>query len=91
MPYGPTDRRDGRPALRLRTLWHRCRGAGAVLLGVALLAAAGAAPARVPDDMAEERAYRAARPCGRAVTEDCLRSVQATVRGTVIREGPEYT
>ncbi|WP_073950773.1 hypothetical protein [Streptomyces kebangsaanensis] len=82
MSYGRGDRR----ALRLRTLWHRCWGAGAVLLGAALLLAAGTGLALVPDDLAEERAYRAARPCGAAVTEDCLRSVRATVRGTEIQE-----
>ncbi|MEU6009540.1 hypothetical protein [Streptomyces sp. NPDC047453] len=89
MPYERTDRRDGRPALRLRTLWYRCWGAGAALLGVALLVAAGAGLTTVTDHMTEERAYRAARPCGRAVTEDCLRSVQATVRDTVIQKGPK--
>ncbi|MGW2893178.1 hypothetical protein ACWDAO_00720 [Streptomyces sp. NPDC001212] len=92
MPYGETSRSDSQPALRLRTLWYRCCGAGAVLLGIVLLVAAGGVLAMVPDTMAEERAYQAARPCGSAVTEDCLRSVQATVRDTVIKRGSkEYS
>ncbi|MFF9125865.1 hypothetical protein ACF09J_21585 [Streptomyces sp. NPDC014889] len=86
MPYEGDDRHGARRDLRLRTLWHRCWGAVAVLLGVALIFFAGVGLARVPDDMAEERAYRATRPCGAAVTGDCLRPVQATVRGTEIRE-----
>ncbi|PZH01473.1 hypothetical protein C1I97_22390 [Streptomyces sp. NTH33] len=89
MPYGHGARRGGRRALRLRTLWHRCWGAGAVLLGVTLLLVAGFALVMVPSELAEEHAYRAARPCGAAVTEDCLRSVQATVRGTEIEERPK--
>ncbi|GED86528.1 hypothetical protein [Streptomyces sp. 6-11-2] len=70
----------------MRTLWHYCWGAVAVLLGVTLIFFAGVTLALVPDRMAEERAYQAARPCRAAVTEDCLRSVQATVRDTDIRE-----
>ncbi|MFF9452417.1 hypothetical protein [Streptomyces flaveolus] len=88
MPYEGDDRRGARGGLRLRTLWHRCWGAVALLLGVALIFFAGFGLTLVPDDMAEERAYRAARPCGTAVTEECLRPVQATVRGTEIREQP---
>ncbi|MFJ4731320.1 hypothetical protein ACIP6V_03160 [Streptomyces sp. NPDC088770] len=86
MPYEGDDRGGVRRDLRLRTLWHRCWGAIAVLLGVALIFFAGAGLTVVPDDTAEEHAYRAARPCGAAVTEDCLRLVRATVRGTEIRE-----
>ncbi|MFE4414139.1 hypothetical protein [Streptomyces sp. NPDC056821] len=85
MSYEPDDPR----ALRLRTLCYLCWGAVAVLLGVALLLLAGVWLSTVPDDMAEERAFRAALPCGAEVTEDCLRSVQATVRGTEIRTQPK--
>ncbi|MFE9310796.1 hypothetical protein ACIQCF_26395 [Streptomyces sp. NPDC088353] len=74
---------------RLRTVRHRCWGAVAILLGVALIFFAALGLTLVPDDMAEERAYRAARLCGTAVTEDCLRPVRATVRGTEIREQPK--
>lgn len=53
-------------------------------LGLAALLLAGIRLSTVSDAKAEERAYRAARPCGTAVTVDCLRSVQATVHGTEI-------
>ncbi|WP_445524222.1 hypothetical protein [Streptomyces cyslabdanicus] len=86
MPYEGDDRRGARHDLRLRTLWHRCWGAVAVLLGLAALLLAGIGLSAVSDAKAAERAYRAARPCGVAVTVDCLRSVQATVRGAEIRE-----
>ncbi|MFJ6563899.1 hypothetical protein ACIQMV_29345 [Streptomyces sp. NPDC091412] len=86
MPYEPDDSRAARRARRLRTLWHLCWGAVALLLGVALLLFAGIGLILVPDQMAEERAYQAARPCEAVVTVDCLRSVQATVRDTDIRE-----
>ncbi|MFF4829245.1 hypothetical protein [Streptomyces sp. NPDC001312] len=89
MPYEGDDRSRARRGLRLRTLWHRCWGAVVVLLGVALIFYAGFGLTLVPDDMALEYAYRAAHPCGAAVTEDCLRPVQATVRGTEIREQPK--
>ncbi|MFB7111915.1 hypothetical protein [Streptomyces sp. NPDC056190] len=89
MPYEGDDRSRARRGLRLRTHWHRCWGAVALLLGVALIFFAGLGLTLVPDDMAEEHAYRAARPCGTAVSEDCLRPVQATVRGTEIREQPK--
>lgn len=59
-----------------------------------MLLAAGLTLAAVPDLMAAERAYRAARPCAATITDDCPRTVQATVRGTVIRErtkDSEYT
>ncbi len=58
-----------------------------------MLLEAGLALAAVPDPRAGERAYHTARPCT-AITNDCLRTVQATVRGTVIRErtkSSEYT
>ncbi|MEV5005471.1 hypothetical protein [Streptomyces sp. NPDC055692] len=56
-----------------------------------MLLSAGVALTAVPDGMTEERAYQAARPCGAAVTEDCLRSVQATVRGTQVRRESKST
>jgi hypothetical protein len=90
-PKSPASRSTG---LRPRALWHRCWGTCAALLGIALLLAAVAVLLIVPDLMADERAFLAARPCTAAVTDDCLHSVQATVRGTVIREQPknsEYT
>lgn len=86
MPYGPEDRRGGRRGLRLRTFWYYCLGVGAVLFGVLTLLSAGIALAVVPGIVADERDYQAARPCGEHVTEDCVRSVRATVLGTKIEE-----
>ncbi|MFB7114118.1 hypothetical protein [Streptomyces sp. NPDC056190] len=41
---------------RLRTLWHRCWGAVAILLGLAALLFAGIGLSTVSDAKAEERA-----------------------------------
>ncbi|WP_340377604.1 hypothetical protein U5640_22705 [Streptomyces sp. SS7] len=90
-PKPPASRSSG---LRSGVLWHRCWGTCAALLGTALLTIAGVSLLIVPDLMADERAFLAARPCTATVADDCLHSVQATVRGTVIREQPknsEYT
>lgn len=75
--------------LRRRILWHRGWGLCALLLGAGLLAAAGVGLAVVPESVAEERAFRSARPCGPAPRPDCLRPVHATVGGTEIRDHPK--
>ncbi|MFF6996090.1 hypothetical protein ACFY93_14260 [Streptomyces sp. NPDC008313] len=72
--------------LRRRALCHRAWGAGAAMLGIALVVAAGIGLAAVPDLMDDEQAFHTARPCSGTVVGDCLREVRATVRGTVIRD-----
>ncbi|MFF2211470.1 hypothetical protein [Streptomyces antibioticus] len=69
-------------------IWRRIWGSCLALLGLALLLVAAAGALLVPDVVADERAFRAARPCAGTDTGDCLRSVPATVRGTLIREQP---
>ncbi|MCX4738994.1 hypothetical protein [Streptomyces antibioticus] len=69
-------------------LRYRCGGVCLALLGLALLLVGAVGVLIVPDLVADERAFRAARPCVGAATGDCLRSVPATVRGTLIREQP---
>ncbi|MFD1662987.1 hypothetical protein ACFSL4_33675 [Streptomyces caeni] len=81
--------------LWLRTVWHRTWGTFTALLGVAVVLASAAALASVPSFTDDERSFLAAGPCpAGSSSSDCLRSVPATVRGTVIREGTrtsEYT
>ncbi|TFV33207.1 hypothetical protein E4K10_30535 [Streptomyces sp. T1317-0309] len=75
-------------------LWHRFWGAAAALLGSAMVLGNALSLATVPDLMADERAFHAARPCAATASYDCLRTLQSTVRGTVIREqakNSEYT
>ncbi|MGW3242171.1 hypothetical protein [Streptomyces sp. NPDC001070] len=74
--------------VRRRTWWHRGWGLCASLLGAGLLAVAISGVFDLPRSVAEERSYLAAESCTPAQAlnphADCLRSVQARVRSTVI-------
>jgi hypothetical protein len=75
--------------VRRRTAWHRVWGLCAALLGVAGLAI-------VPDLIEDEKAFGTATACTTPSSpqDDCLRSFDATVTRTVIREqnkSSEYT
>jgi hypothetical protein len=82
--------------VRRRTAWHRVWGLCAALLGVAMLLLGAAGLAIVPDLIEDEKAFGTATACTTPSSshDDCLRSFDATVTRTVIREqvkSSEYT
>lgn len=92
---------DGRVGLRLpvppgtvrrRAAWYRTWSLGTALTGFLVLLLAVSGLAAVPELVDDERAFEAAVPCAppAAAGGDCLRSVEATVVYTVIRDGAKY-
>ncbi|MBX9396515.1 hypothetical protein K4749_23720 [Streptomyces sp. TRM72054] len=75
-------------AVRRRTVWHRTWRMCATLLGIAALLLGVMGLAAVPDLIEDEKAFGAATPCTALSSphDDCLRSFDATVTRTVIRE-----
>ncbi|MEU9581014.1 hypothetical protein [Streptomyces chilikensis] len=83
-------------AVRGRTVWRRVWGLCAVLLGVVMLLAGAAGLATVPSLIEDEKAFGTATSCTALSSphDDCLRSFEATVTRTVIKEqnkSSEYT
>ncbi|WP_432077195.1 hypothetical protein [Streptomyces wuyuanensis] len=74
--------------VRRRTSWHRMWGLCAALIGVAMLLLGAAGLAIVPDLIEDEKAFGTATACTTpsAPHDDCLRSFDATVTRTVIKE-----
>ncbi|MEU2183101.1 hypothetical protein [Streptomyces thermolilacinus] len=82
--------------VRRRTAWHRMWGLCAALLGVAMLLLGAAGLATVPDLIEDEKAFGTATACTTLSSphDDCLRSFDAAVTRTVIKEqnkSSEYT
>ncbi|MEU0831695.1 hypothetical protein [Streptomyces sp. NPDC005969] len=82
--------------VRRRTVWRRVWGLCAALLGVAMLLLGAAGLAVVPGLIEDEKAFGTAAACTTPSSpqDDCLRSFDATVTRTVIREqakSSEYT
>ncbi|MFB7331257.1 hypothetical protein ACFC00_06385 [Streptomyces adustus] len=73
---------------RLRIWLHRAWGSCAFVLGAGLLVAATVEVGEIPGSLAEERSYLTAEACTPAAAldarADCLRSIRASVRSTVI-------
>lgn len=83
-------------AVRRRTVWHRVWGLCAALSGIAVLLLGAAGLAIVPGLIEDEKAFGTATACTASSSshDDCLRSFDATVTRTVIREqgkSSEYT
>ncbi|MFV5998596.1 hypothetical protein ACNPQM_41190 [Streptomyces sp. NPDC056231] len=74
--------------VRRRTVWRRVWGLCAALLGVAMLLLGAAGLAVVPGLIEDEKAFGTAAACTTPSSpqDDCLRSFDATVTRTVIRE-----
>jgi len=82
--------------VRRRTIWRRVWGLCAALLGVVMLLLGAAGLAIVPSLIEDEKAFGTAASCTTVSTshDDCLRSFDATVTRTVIKEqnkSSEYT
>ncbi|MEV8125374.1 hypothetical protein AB0P07_14930 [Streptomyces sp. NPDC085944] len=82
--------------VRRRTVWRRVWGLCAALLGVVMLLAGAAGLAIVPSLVEDEKAFETATSCTAVFSpqDDCLRSFEATVTRTVIKEqnkSSEYT
>ncbi|MFF1505617.1 hypothetical protein ACFVZR_38730 [Streptomyces sp. NPDC058316] len=75
-------------AVRRRTVWHRVWGLCAALLGITMLLLGATGLAAIPDLIEDEKAFRTATPCTALSSphDDCLRSYDATVTRTVIKE-----
>ncbi|MGQ4328748.1 MULTISPECIES: hypothetical protein [Streptomyces] len=79
-----------------RTLWRCVWGLCAALTGIAMLLLGAAGLSVVPGLIEDEKVFGAATPCSASSSshDDCLRSFDATVTRTVIREqvkSSEYT
>ncbi|MEV6210704.1 hypothetical protein [Kitasatospora sp. NPDC051914] len=76
---------------RLRQWWHHTWTLGAALLGLAMLGGSVLTAGFLPETLARERAFRAARPCpaDAAPQADCLHTLHARVRGTVVDTRPK--